>query len=178
MPIHANLPMPETTLKIRFYGDPCLRKKSVPVGDIGPGERLLIKSMMETMHAAKGIGLAAPQVGINQRILVADIGEGPVALINPKVLKRSGSAELEEGCLSIPGVQIVVKRPVQIVVQYTDINNRTTQRVFTDLLARVILHETDHLNGKLIVDYAGFIERRKFKKQLKELSAKYKPKKS
>ena len=92
-----------TKLKIRLYGDPCLRKKSISVKSVGPGERMLIKAMLETMYEHKGIGLAAPQVGINEQIIVVDIGEGPFAIINPKVIKKSGSVKLEEGCLSIPG---------------------------------------------------------------------------
>lgn len=162
--------MTNTILKVRLYGDPVLRKKASTVKEIGPSERLLITAMIETMHAAKGIGLAAPQVGISQKILVADVGDGPIAVINPKILKRSGSSEMEEGCLSIPGIMVNIKRPLTIVVKYTDINNRTTQRVFSELLARVILHETDHLNGKLIIDYANFAQKRKIKKQLKEIS--------
>ena len=86
-------------LKIRLYGDPCLRKKSVPLKEVGPAERILIESMILTMHEYKGVGLAAPQVGINQKILVADIGEGPMAIINPHVVKKYGSSILEEGCL-------------------------------------------------------------------------------
>lgn len=155
-----------TKLKIRLYGDPCLRKKSTPVKEIGPGERLLIQSMIATMHGNKGVGLAAPQVGINHRILVMDVGDGPTAIINPQIIRRSGRVEMEEGCLSIPGIQVHVKRPQKIIVKYMDENNRTVQKVYNDLMARVFLHETDHLNGKLIVDYASFAQRRKFKKQL------------
>ena len=158
-----------TKLKIRLYGDPCLRKKSISVKDIGPSERLLIKSMLETMYAYKGIGLAAPQVGINQRILVADIGDGPVVIINPVIVRKSGNAVMEEGCLSIPGINVDIRRAERIIVKYLDHNNRLVERHFHDLMARVILHETDHLNGKLIIDYASFTQRRKLKKQLEEI---------
>ena len=82
-------------LKIRLYGDPCLRKKSIPVPEVGPPERALIQSMMATMHEHKGIGLAAPQVCIHQRIFVADIGEGPLAFVNPKIIRYFGSGVLE-----------------------------------------------------------------------------------
>jgi len=105
-------------LKIRLYGDPCLRKKSKPIDEIGPGERMLIKSMFATMLEAKGVGLAAPQVGINQRLFVMDVGEGPLAIINPKITKKLGGDILEEGCLSIPEVTINIKRPQQITVKY------------------------------------------------------------
>ncbi len=158
-----------TKLKVRVYPDPCLRKKSEPVKTMGPGERMLIAAMIETMHEHKGIGLAAPQVGIHERILVADVGEGPVAIINPEIIRKTGSSLLEEGCLSIPGVMVDIKRPTKIRVRYRDQNNRMVEKDFDELLARVILHETDHLNGKLIIDYAGLTQKRKIRKQLKEL---------
>jgi len=115
-------------LKVRFYPDPCLRKKSNPVQEVGPAERILIQSMIETMYDYKGVGLAAPQVGINQRILVADIGEGPIAVINPKIIKMSGAADLEEGCLSIPEVNINVTRPQEIKVRYVDEDNKKVEK--------------------------------------------------
>ena len=86
-----------------MYGDPCLRKKCVPVKEVGPSERMVINAMIETMHQANGVGLAAPQVGINQRFFILDVGDGPVIIINPKIIKRAGSDIFEEGCLSIPG---------------------------------------------------------------------------
>jgi peptide deformylase len=161
--------MLRSKLKIRIYGDPCLRVKSDSVKDIGPAERMLIEAMLETMYEQKGVGLAAPQVGVNQQIFVADAGEGPMVVINPKIIKKSGSATQEEGCLSIPGVVVNVRRPQKIVVQFQDINNKTVERELTDLLARVFQHESDHLNGKLITDYARLTQKLKIKKQLKEL---------
>ncbi|OGX05983.1 MAG: peptide deformylase [Omnitrophica WOR_2 bacterium GWA2_47_8] len=161
-----------TKLKIRIYGDPCLRKKSSLVKDVGPAERQLIASLLETMYEYKGVGLAAPQVGINEQIFVADVGAGPLVFINPKIIRKKGSVVLEEGCLSIPGVTVGVKRPSVISVRYLNEENRTLERECTELLARVIQHETDHLNGKLIVDYLSLAQKRKFKKQLKEIEAK------
>ncbi len=161
--------MQPTILKIRLYGDPCLRKKSLPVKDVGPGERLLIQSMIETMRQAKGVGLAAPQVGINQRIFVADIGQGPIAVVNPQIIKKEGAVVMEEGCLSIPGVMAKIKRPQKILVKFLDEHNRETELNFDDLMARVVVHETDHLNGKLIVDYLGLVQKRKLKKKLEEI---------
>lgn len=156
-------------LKIRLYGDPCLRKKSKPVESIGPAERMLIASMIKTMHLNQGVGLAAPQVGINEQIFVADIGDGPMAVINPKITKTSGSEKMEEGCLSIPDVQVNVKRPQKIKVTFLNQQNRNVEMECEDLLARVILHETDHLKGKLITDYAGLAERLRLKKKLQEI---------
>jgi len=159
--------MNPTLLKIRIYGDPCLRKKSSPVKEVGPSERILIKSMIATMHQSKGIGLAAPQVGINRRFFVLDVGNGPMALINPRILKSSGTSVLEEGCLSIPEITVSIKRPEEITIQYMDENNQVMELACDDLLARVIQHEMDHLDGKLIVDYVSSSEKARIKEQLK-----------
>lgn len=159
--------MSATKLKIRIYGDPCLRKKSFPVENVGPAERLLIRAMIATMHEYKGVGLAAPQVGISQRVFVADIGQGPMAVINPHIVKKVGSVEMEEGCLSIPEVTVKIKRPEKVWVRYIDEDGRSHERWFSDLMARVVLHETDHLNGKLIVDFLSLTERRKIDRQFK-----------
>lgn len=158
-------------LHIRIYGDPCLRKKSAEVKHIGPGERLFIKALLAAMYESKGVGLAAPQVGINQQIFVADTGDGagPSAFINPKILKKSGSQKMEEGCLSIPGITVNVRRPQVIVVRYMDENNQTVERELTGLWARVFQHENDHLQGKMIVDYAGLTQKAKLRKPLAEL---------
>src|SRR3989338_6083888 len=101
--------MQATKLKIRLYGDPCLRKKSKSVKEVGSEERALIKAMIELMHESKGVGLAAQQVGINKQIFVADIGSGAMVFINPRILKKIGSGLMEEGCLSIPGVVVEIK---------------------------------------------------------------------
>ena len=161
--------MTTAILKIRLFGDPCLRKKSSPVKEIGPGERMLIQSMIATMHDAKGVGLAAPQVGISKRFFVMDIGEGPMAIINPKISKKMGTDTLEEGCLSIPEVTINIERPQQITVKYMDENGQAQEKTCENLMARIIQHETDHLDGKLIVDYASQDEKAQFKDQLKAL---------
>ena len=153
-------------LKVHFYPDQCLRRKSLAVTKVGSAERLLIKSMIATMIHHKGIGLAAPQLGINQRFFVADIGQGPTAFFNPQILQRQGSATLEEGCLSIPGVNIKIKRSGKIVVSYLDINNELQEQTFEGLMARVIQHENDHLDGKLILDYLNAQEKSKIEKQL------------
>jgi peptide deformylase len=164
--------MQPTTLKIRLYGDPCLKKKSSPVKEVGPGERMLIESMLQTMYAHKGIGLAAPQVGINQKIFVADIGEGPIVVVNPKITKKSGSHAMEEGCLSIPGVLTPIKRAKKITVKFIDENNQEVTKEFSDLLARVFQHENDHLEGRLILDYVKAKEKKRllelFKKAVEE----------
>ena len=156
-----------TKLKIRIYGDPILRRKASPVKAVGPAERMLIAAMLETMVEHKGIGLAAPQVGVSEQIFVADIGEGPLVVVNPQILQRSGSQLKEEGCLSIPGALVNVKRPQKIRVRYLNEDNQMMEQECSDLLARVILHETDHLKGKLIIDYASLLQQRRLKKKLK-----------
>lgn len=156
-------------LKVRLYGDPCLRRKSQTVDSVGPAERMLVNSMLQTMYAQKGVGLAAPQVGINWRIFVADIGEGSMVFINPRIVKKAGKAVMEEGCLSIPDVHIQVKRADQIWVQFVDENNHRHERSLEGLMARVVQHETDHLNGKMIVDYASSAEIKTFHDTLEKL---------
>jgi len=151
-----------------------LRKKSRTIKEIGPGERMLIQSMIATMHEAKGVGLAAPQIGINQRLFVMDVGEGPMAIINPKISKKMGADILSEGCLSIPEVTINIERPQQITVKYKDEHGRAMEMICDDLKSRVVQHETDHLNGKLILDYADQNEKAQFKDQLKALKKDYK----
>ena len=161
--------MTATKLKIRTYGDPCLRRKSKPLKAVGPIERLLIKSMVEALQEAKGVGLAAPQIGINQQIFVADVGEGPIAVVNPRITKKQGAEVMEEGCLSIPGVAVNVKRPKKIFVSYLNEENQRVEHAYNGLLARVIQHETDHLHGKLIIDYASLSQKIKLRIQLKEI---------
>ena len=163
--------MIKAKLKIRVIGDPCLRRKSEPLKEVGPSERMLIEAMLDAMYESKGVGLAAPQVGINQQIFVADAGDGPIVVINPKILKKKGSDTLEEGCLSIPGVTVKVKRAETIVVQFIDAHGRPVEKELSDLWARVFQHENDHLHGKLIIDYANLSEKIKIKKQLKEFKA-------
>ena len=161
--------MSAPSFNIRLYGDPCLRKKSTPVKVLTDQKLKLVQSMIMMMHEHKGIGLAAPQLGINERLIVVDVGDGPVVLVNPQIESTQGSAELEEGCLSIPGVTVMIKRPQRIAVQYLDENNKKIEKECENLLARVILHEIDHLNGKLIIDYLPFREKLKLKKQLNQI---------
>ncbi|MCK5013565.1 MAG: peptide deformylase [Candidatus Omnitrophica bacterium] len=163
-----------STLRIRICGDPCLRKKCVPVKEVGSSERMVINAMIETMHQSKGVGLAAPQVGINQRFFVLDVGDGPMVIINPEIKKKSGLCVFEEGCLSVPEVIIMVRRSEEITVYYGDENNQTMELTCNGLLARVIQHETDHLNGVMIVDYASDEEKVTFKEQLENFEAEQK----
>src|SRR5208283_5228128 len=124
-------------LKIRVYGDPCLQVKAKPVKEVGPVERMLIAAMFETVHADKGVGLAAPQVGISEQIFVVDTGKEAFAVINPKILKTAGHEAMEEGCLSVPHVLVDVKRPKTIWVEFTDEDNHKVRAQLTGLVARV-----------------------------------------
>lgn len=161
--------MQGTALKIRLLGDPALKKKAKPIKQITQQHRDVLSMMARLMYDASGIGLAASQVGIDQAMLVVDIGDGLYKIINPKILRREGRQMMEEGCLSLPGVSIKVKRAKQILLNAQDENGRPLNIEAQDLLARVFQHEMDHLNGKLIIDYASWIERLGAKRVLAKL---------
>lgn len=161
-----------TALKLRYYGDPVLRKPARPVKSAGASERLIIREMIRAMYDFDGSGLAAPQVGIDEQIFVADAGDGPFAMMNPEVVKIIGKETvLEEGCLSLPGVRINVRRPEVIAVRYMDDTGRFVERELSGLMAKIFQHEGDHLFGRMIIDYATPAEREKFKVQLAKLEA-------
>jgi peptide deformylase len=155
-------------LKIRFYGDPCLETKSKAVKEVGPVERMLIAAMFETMIAYRGVGLAAPQVGINEQIFVVDTGKEIFAAINPKIIKTAGSEVVEEGCLSIPRALVDIKRAKTVWVEFTDQQNAQVRSQLSGLAAKVFQHEYDHLQGKLILDYLPSKERSKVLSQMKK----------
>ncbi len=138
---------------IRTEGDEILRKKSKPVKNVSIRTRMLIRDMFDTMYEADGVGLAAPQVGILRRIVVIDCdGEHPYALINPEILETRGLQTGYEGCLSVPGKSAIVTRPDYVKVKALDENGEEYILEGTELLARAILHETEHLDGILYVD--------------------------
>lgn len=164
--------MIKTASRIRVFGDPVLRKKAQPVKEITQVERDILSQMSGVMYESLGIGLAAPQIGISSAMIVVDIGHGLYKLINPKIIKREGRQVMDEGCLSVPGVCIGVKRAQKVVIQAQDENGKAISLEAEDLLACVFQHEIDHLNGKLIVDYASFLEKIKAKKKLEALKRK------
>ena len=140
-------------LKIVKFGDPLLRKTSRPVEEITPRILTLLDDMTETMRAANGCGLAAVQVGVLRRIAVIEVEEGKVyELINPKIVAFAGEQEGTEGCLSNPGAYGVTKRPKAVTVRATDRHGNEYELRGTDLLARAICHECDHLDGKIYTD--------------------------
>lgn len=158
-------------LKIKTFGDAVLRKKARPVYRIGPVHRDLLSSMAQVMYEGSGIGLAAPQVGISEQLIVVDIGQGLYKLINPKIVKKTGQQAINEGCLSVPGICIKVKRARQILVEAKDENGQPVKFEARDLLACVLQHEIDHLKGKLIIDYASLMDKLRIKKKLRSLKS-------
>jgi peptide deformylase len=140
-------------LRIVKFGDPMLRKTARPVEEITPRIITLLDDMIETMREAGGCGLAAPQVGVLRRIAVIEVVEGEVIeLINPKIIAFSGEQNEQEGCLSNPGEYGVTKRPANVTVRATDRHGKEFEVTGSELLARAICHECDHLDGKLYTD--------------------------
>ncbi len=140
-------------LKIKKYPETVLRKKCEVIKAVTSREKRLFKDMFFTMHTFKGIGLAACQVGIPRRLIIADIGEGAIKLANPEIISSSGSDKMVEGCLSVPGRTVEIKRSYQLTVKGINEKGEEVEIKAKGLLARVIQHEIDHLNGKLIIDY-------------------------
>lgn len=137
---------------IREIGDPVLSKKCKEVKEMTERTRELIDDMIETMYEADGVGLAAPQVGILKRIFVIDVGEGPIILINPRVVETSGEQSGQEGCLSVPGKSGMVTRPNYVKVIGLNENMEPIEVEGTELLARALLHENDHLDGHMYTE--------------------------
>ena len=146
-------------LNIRKIGDPVLRSECRPVKEINQRILTLLDDMTETMRAADGVGLAAPQVGVLRRVVVIETPDsGLVELINPTIIAVDGEQEGYEGCLSVPGQSGIVKRPMTVTVRALDRHGRAFELTGEELLARAFCHELDHLDGKLYVDIATDIE--------------------
>ncbi|MES2178450.1 MAG: peptide deformylase [Gemmatimonadota bacterium] len=147
-------------LDIRVLGDPILRQATTPVTEITADIQRLIDDMFDTMYHARGIGLAAPQVGRTERLAVIDLGKDPFVIINPEVVQSSsGKAKGEEGCLSIPDIYADVERPKSVVVHAIGREGKPFEREASELLARCLQHEIDHLDGKLFLDYLSVLKR-------------------
>ncbi|MFA5840549.1 MAG: peptide deformylase [Candidatus Margulisiibacteriota bacterium] len=138
--------------KIVKFPNPILKKKAKAVKRVTAEIVKLIDDMAETMHKAPGIGLAAPQVGESLRVIVVDIGSGPIALVNPKIIKKSGKQCLTEGCLSLPGIEAPVERALHIMVTGLDRSGQKVAIEAKQLLATVFQHEIDHLDGLVLID--------------------------
>nr|WP_273333398.1 peptide deformylase [Dictyoglomus turgidum] len=141
-------------MEIRKIGDPILKIKAKKVEKIDEKVKNLVRDMIETMKFSNGVGLAAPQVGESLRIIVVDYEENPIAFINPEILEMDGEVLDYEGCLSVPGVEVPIKRAERIIFKAQDLQGRTKRYKAKGLLARVIQHEVDHLEGILILDRA------------------------
>ena len=158
-----------TKLVILEYPDPRLRKKAAAVTVVDDALRQLADHMLETMYAAKGVGLAATQVDVHQRMIVLDVSEErnrPLVLINPELLKQEGSAPAEEGCLSLPGIYDKLSRPTHIRVRALGRDGKPFEMDADGLLAVCIQHEMDHLEGKLFVDYLSELKRQLIRRRL------------
>ena len=140
------------TRKIREIGDEVLTKPCKEVTKITLRTKVLINDMLDTMYEALGVGLAAPQVGVLKRIVVIDVGEGPIVLINPEIIETSGEQSGEEGCLSVPGKSGLVTRPDYVKVRALNEDMEEIELEGEGLLARAFCHEIDHLDGKLFID--------------------------
>ena len=166
-----------STLPIYLYGNEVLKKKAKKITEVTDSDIKLVKDMFDTMHESNGIGLAANQVGELKQILVVDIsdmeaGEGtkPMVVINPEIVDEEGEWEMEEGCLSIPEVREKVWRAEKIRLKYNDINMNDCEVEADGLLARVLLHEIDHLNGVLFIDHLTSTKSTLLRSRLKKIS--------
>jgi peptide deformylase len=140
------------TYPIRLFGDPVLRQRATEVDNVDASLQRLAQDMIETMYDAPGVGLAAPQVGVQRRLFVYDIGDGPFAVVNPEIVESSGEWVYEEGCLSIPGMSWELVRPKEVHLRGFDLEGEELDIEADELLARCFQHEMDHLDGVLIVE--------------------------
>ena len=157
------------------FGDPVLEQKAENVREFDTPElHKLIEDMFESMYAAKGVGLAAPQIGISRRISVIDIsvGEDPsqkVVLINPEIVRREGKQVTEEGCLSVPGFREPVRRSMKVTVRAQNVQGEAFEMTGEELLARALEHETDHLNGRLYISHLSALKRDLIRRRVRKL---------
>ena len=147
-------------LDIYVLGAPILRQETQPIEEITDEIRTLVDDLFETMYAANGVGLAAPQVGRSERIAVVDVDDHPLVLINPEIVLVEGKQRGEEGCLSVPDIYVDVERARRVVVRALDRDGKPFEIDADEYLARCFQHEIDHLHGRLFIDYLSFVKRR------------------
>ena len=163
--------------EIRLLGDPVLREEADEVAAFDPGLQALVRDMFDTMYHAEGIGLAAPQIGVSTRVVVLDlrredVDDEPVVLVNPRLAWVSPeTAKQPEGCLSIPGLEEVVERPSEVVVEALDLEGQPLTIEASELFARALQHEIDHLDGILFLDRVSALKRRMLLKKWRKLEA-------
>lgn len=153
----------DTTMHIRKYPDPILKKKCARVEEVTAQDKKLIEDMFEIMYQNQGVGLTAPQVGVLKQIVVIDVGSGPRVLINPKIIKKEGKELSEEGCLSLPGISLKIKRAKEVEVEALDQSGRPLKIRAAGLLSHCLQQEIDHLQGILIIDKVSKIKQWKLK---------------
>ncbi|HWX93578.1 MAG TPA: peptide deformylase [Terriglobales bacterium] len=156
------------------FGDPVLEKRAEAVTIFDDKLKKLVEDMFESMYAAHGVGLAAPQIGISQRLAVIDVTfkedpDAKLVLINPEIIQSEGRHTQNEGCLSIPDFRESVSRPRKVTVRAQDVNGKFYEKTGEELLARAFLHETDHLNGKLYISHISALKRDLMKRKIRKL---------
>lgn len=137
----------------------CLRKKAMEIKTVTDEHRRILKNMAQAMRENHGIGLAAPQIGVDLKMAVVDAGQGVMNFINPVVVKKTGFDTMEEGCLSVPSTLVNVKRAKSVTIEYIDEWGKPSRKTFEGLAARALQHEIDHLSGRLIIDYLPWYKR-------------------
>jgi len=140
------------TYTIRLFGDPVLRQRVPEVTELDADLARLVATMIETMHEARGVGLAAPQVGVQKRLYTYDVGDDPGVIVNPEIVETSGEWIYDEGCLSVPGFSFEIVRPKVVTVRGIDLDGREVVLEGDELMGRLIQHEIDHLDGVLLLD--------------------------
>ena len=158
-----------STYPVRVFGDPVLKQKAKDVTDLDGALARFVDTMVDTMYEASGVGLAAPQVGVQKRMFTFDVGEGPQVLINPEVAEATGEWVYEEGCLSIPGFHFEIVRPKVVTMTGLDLDGNEVVIEGDELLGRVFLHELDHLDGVLMLDRLDPDERKRALRELRDV---------
>jgi len=156
------------------FGDPVLEKPAEPVTVFDDELKKLVEDMFESMYAAHGVGLAAPQIGISKRLAVIDVtfkedSDARLVLANPEIIKTEGRHTQNEGCLSIPDFREALARPRKVTIRAQDVNGKVFEKTGEELLARAFLHETDHLNGKLYISHLSALKRDMIKRKIRKL---------
>src|SRR5262245_50505009 len=162
--------------EILIWPDPTLKKKGSPVAKVDDSIRSLVNDMFETMYAADGVGLAAPQIGVLKRVIVLDTTprqpeSKPIAMINPQIIAKEGTTRYSEGCLSVPGEAEEVDRAAKVTVKFLDVSGKEQTIEAEGLLSVAIQHETDHLQGTMFVDYLSPLKRELIRKRMKRLKS-------
>ena len=155
--------------KICIYGESILRKKAKPIKSVGKDEKKILDQMLSIMRDSGGVGLAAPQIGLQKRLIVIEYNDSLLMLANPRIIKKEGVDLMEEGCLSFPEITVKIKRPKKVVIEALNKESKKIKIEADEILSRALQHEIDHLDGKLIIDYANLIDKFKIRNHIKNL---------